>query len=353
MRIQPDDTNELQQCSIAMWGPTQSGKDWLIRAFAKELSYYNEHDPDFKYELSELAPDDADETIYRVDPPDDIAATPGREDQRFCFKRIDVRKKNHIYSNTQVHEIIIHNAAGGELVDSLSDQKAYNAAYQALIHAKSIIITLGPPHLSLPYKAEESFDQNNTLDIPVDCDAGSHPEVKAFEEGLYSEDAMSGEWTVDQYLEFIDRLFQILPRNVSRNIAICITKSDQGYYVGNPWTVLAQVYGPGLISLLKKSMHQHSIKVFLTSAAGYIANRNNKGKEAPNFLEGKLISAEKWNPVNAALPFFWIFQQIEMDRLRSGPIIFRNDRMRSYVKYPESRRRVEKEINDGKKTGTK
>jgi hypothetical protein len=118
-----------------------------------------------------------------------------------------------------------------------------------------------------------------------------------------------------------------------RNLAICMSKVDLLDYAGNPWVMLEYRYGQALRNLLERYRQSHNIEVFATTSAGYYYQ---KDKWVPNFAGGLLIDTDHWRPVNAAQPFFWIFERIERERLQQGFFLFQKQNLKLYIKYPDA-----------------
>ena len=51
--VENSPANNIER-TISLWGPTSSGKTWLLNSFSRTLMKYNAHDPDFVYELTEI-----------------------------------------------------------------------------------------------------------------------------------------------------------------------------------------------------------------------------------------------------------------------------------------------------------
>ncbi len=144
----------------------------------------------------------------------------------------------------------------------------------------------------------------------------------------------SSTWRVRDYVQFMRLLLAAIGRNKRRNLAVCMTKSDQTMNLkGNPWDILQHRYSLELRNHLEINRQWHNIEVFNTSAAGFI-KRN--GRPDANFINGKLLNPDRWRPVNTAAPFFWIFEQIERAGLPSKSM-FGRDPQKDYIGYPNRR----------------
>jgi hypothetical protein len=315
--------NNFQQTQIAMWGPTGAGKDWLILSFAKELEYYNSlnrQEREFHYELGELQLGDSIPLPLSPEPPIDIAPTTDVDDLHYIFERIPViQDSSHITSSFR-HDIMIHNDKGQNLVDCLQDPYSFEGVYQNLISSQNIFLVLGIP---IDKAQTENFSSALSTDLmnEVQFDGNKTP-------------AQATAWRVRDYVQFMRLLLAAIGRNTRRNLAVCMTKSDQTMNLkGNPWDILQHRYSLELRNHLEINRQWHNIEVFNTSAAGFI-KRN--GRPDANFSNGKLLDPERWRPVNTATPFFWIFEQIERASLPPKSI-FGKDPQKNYIGYPYRR----------------
>ena len=118
-----------------------------------------------------------------------------------------------------------------------------------------------------------------------------------------------------------------------RNLAVCLTKSDQLNDRGDPWPILQRRYGSLVRREFEVRSQRHNIQIFVTSAAGFIKQ---DGRVMPNSQNGALRDPARWNPVNTAAPFFWLFEQIERARLPKKSM-FGSDPQDIYMPYPKPR----------------
>jgi hypothetical protein len=296
--------SKIYDSNIALWGPTGVGKDWLIRAFIKELEFLNQRQSDQYFELFITQPHSSSVVAkeYLVaEVPNEIKPSSKFSDQRFFFRRYYTDNDLDGLEKYSIHDFIIHNDAGKNLVECLSDPNKFFTTYSALVNSRNIILALGPPGNSPDERAGEENDRDLQ---EIDSDVIHH-----------------NNWTKDEYLEFTESLFQQLGGKNTRNIAICLTKSDQdpnGSY--DAWQLLERRYGEAYVKMLDNERKNHNIEVFITTAAGYVEK---KGKITANFENGKIMKKDDWTPENTSLPFFWIFEAIERKRLKSLPMITR------------------------------
>jgi MinD-like ATPase involved in chromosome partitioning or flagellar assembly len=324
-------TSWEQQIHIALWGPTGSGKDWLIKAFAKDLGSYN--DRDFYYSLDAIIPGEKDpepilpESINLINVP----PTPIFEDQHFVFSRIPLRitRKNNFSSFK--HDFIIHNDKGQNLVDALIDPDSFEATFMTLLSAQNILITLDPLHLEEnqtsdyiskdPLKLEENQESNNFSEFP---------DISRFG------------WSRYTYQKMVSNLFRILSGQDSsnRHVAICLTKMDQIPLARSPLENLRALFGVEMYRIIQEYKKAFDIEVFSTSSAGYLIRT--EGGYIPNFSGGSLIDPNRWRPVNVASPFFWIFEKIERESIRQNTNWLRRifgPNINDYIPYPPTRKK--------------
>ncbi len=328
--------NPFLQTSIALWGPTGAGKDWLFRSFSKELDFYNRIDQDFHYQVGELQPGDPNPIPLSADPPLNIPPTTIFDDIHYLFGRVPMRQDQAHQMSAHTHDIVIHNDKGQNLIDSIDDPITFESTFHTLINAQQIFLVLGIP-------SEEAQTTAPRQAIPISLsepdEFGTQADLWAARQGMDSEEqTMSSgtraNWTRREYQHFIRSLFVALDRTPGRNLAVCMTKSDQLNDRGDPWPILQRRYGSILRRELEVRSQRHNIQVFITSAAGYIKQ---DGKLMPNFQNGALRDPNRWNPVNTAAPFFWIFEQIERARLPKKPRMFGSDPQEMYMPYPKPR----------------
>lgn len=315
------DTNPIfdQLQNIALWGPTGSGKDWLIRAFAKEIEKCNQvQHPIFEYRLSEVFSDN-DTRLVSANPPDNIGPTPSVNDFHYRFVRNPIRQEYCRFEYT--HNIVLHNDSGSNLVSSVIDPIQFGIAYQTVINARNLIILVAPPADSLSKRVEKSdenrmFEQKtrSALDEVFQADQDLNPTYQEAFPGAARKD-----WTASDYERYITLLLEELRKNPTtfrRNVAVCLTKSDQiGALKRKPEEIFFNYFGK-LRNPFAAFSQMHNIKIFQTSSAGYFKRLNEYGLpiEVPNIdNNGRLMNRDLWSPSGVAAPFFWIFQTIERE----------------------------------------
>jgi len=320
-----NNSNEIKPTNIALWGPSAVGKDWLFRSFTKELEYYNQQDNNYHYELLERAPGQRDLQPKEVEIPVD-APTPGIDMVSFVFRRKALNG-----GITQEHDLIIQNNNGQELVNSLDNSMEFETTFQILVQARNLFLVLGPPEGNIPVHYQSP-------DIPE-----LQPEPDVFSndvnESKYAAQTVNSQdkkilFDRQTYFQFMRRLFSSFQNNTRRNLAVCLTKCDIMNFRGLPQDMLELRYGLAMKDLLELEQKKHNIRVFATSAAGYL--RQN-GRWIPNMQGNVIRDTERWDPLNTAAPFFWIFDTIEKQRLESAPFWSRGALLKSYDPYPDPR----------------
>jgi|ADurb_H2B_01_Slu_FD_contig_41_975900_length_2471_multi_4_in_0_out_0_3 hypothetical protein len=289
-------TGHSNWSSIALWGPTGAGKDWLVRAFNRELRSLNDWKNRFSYDLKLVRPgsDREFEVPAFADPPGDILATEESEDTKYAFYRKDTTFPVEDKRHCQRHEFILHNDAGGALVKCLENEMNHNATLETLLQSRNIIIVLGVGNLGLNTHHEpyENQEKNGEKD----------------EKGLLFKKIM----------QLIDRL-SVEPR---RNIAICLTKIDlivdeNEFTQQDRWNVLSEQYGNDARNYLESMKKKFSnMEVFITTSAGYVNSNGVRDKNINQDATG-LKDPAQWKPLNTVAPFFWIFEKIEDERYKS------------------------------------
>ncbi len=299
---------------IAMWGPTGSGKSWLIHAFGRTLLKYSMADADFLYEITDR--DGLPLELYGLP---NVKPTSSIEDQVFLFRRRGKKISEAHRISSHSHQISIIDNKGSNLL-SLDDM----ATSTSLINSPNIILLLDT---SLPRRAhfvdsESGADREDVLEITNDVPFLFSPE---------------------EYRSVESKLLQLLTGsfNGERRIAVCLTKVDLLRLRGrDPTELVKMFFGAELFSLFKEysSMPNIDIEFFSVSSAGFI--RDSSGIK-PNFdiVTGNLLEPQSWEPYNVEAPFFWFFENIERKRiLQSGNSfasrLFGNSRLKEYISYP-------------------
>jgi hypothetical protein len=319
-------TNDLPR-EIAFWGPTTSGKTWLMQSLARSLHKINEDDLEFEYVLAQP---DALATISVQAPQNQ--ATSDAYDKVWLFQR-KVRPEYDDAAHrlsAHSHSIVVRDAPGEVLMQGVN-----NVVMIPLRDAQCILAVLDP----------------SLVDTAGAAQPAAHAEGPAAQglAALFGSSAASApaptfgaafQYTQAQYTQMISNLLQLLssaPRP-DRHVAVCVTKVDQlGVQGRSPWQVIEVYFGTEMAKVLKSYIGKMEIEAFAVSAAGYL----DAYRQQPNYDPGTgtLLSAERWQPFAVEAPFFWLFTFLERQRLAHGGgriprWYFRDDRLARYIGYP-------------------
>lgn len=308
------------ETEITVWGPTQSGKDWLLRGFVKELEEYTLRSQDFIFDLRERKRIDSNYLPVISFPPNDIAPTAIGEDYIHTFTRRIKTGNNadNLKISSFTHYINFHNNRGAELVASLLDPARFDATFYSIIRSQNLLIVLDPN-----FEKTEDITNTDIFDTDRSSNIDEYPDV-ALRPGISKE----------SYYKILTMLLDALANYNSpkKNLAICITKTDTLKISGNAWDLIERTFGQKIYRLFDNYRRVFNIEAFSTSAAGYTTI---KGRTVPNYSNGKLINPEHWRPINCATPFFWLFQNIEIERIKAtSNFLFRENNLRNYRRYP-------------------
>lgn len=317
----------MEITNVSLWGPSQAGKDWLIKAFIKELGMLSpESKNGFRYQIAEDVPSNNSIIIMAQPPQNNPTLKP--EDIQYQFERRAIpndSKKHRITEDVSKHKLIIHNDAGGNWAGCLDKSESLETTYHNLVNTQNLILVLGPPSESI-HSPENTLEntissEDNTAEIIRNSVEGGkeYPENNSFSE--------SPDWNKDDYVSFLSILFTALNEK-KYNIAICMTKLDLDDYRGNPQDIFIKRYGLELMNLVR-TQSQHQIKIFATSAVGYL-----DGHER-NFANNAIKDPNRWKPIGTVYPFFWIFEKIERIKLQSSGSFFYNPE-KYYIPYPDN-----------------
>ena len=323
-----------EQTGIVLWGPSDSGKDWLFRAMIRELEYFNLHDHEFEYEIFKVQPGSEDLIPVTPELPTATNPVPDVDDSSYTFRRLALLPDSAHQINTQTHNIVVHHHKGSDLIGCLDDRIQFEDTFQALINSQNILLVLGLPNETPQVETTMTpvFVSERTDNLePIENDRFDKEPVP--DEIFESDSSRSLSWSRFEYLQFM-KLFLTALGKTRRNLAVCLAKSDQLNLRGDPWQVLQRRFGDAFKRQLEVYNQNHNINVFNTSAAGFIKK---DGRVMPNFLAGSLREPNRWDPINTAAPFFWIFEQIERERLSNSSKLFRNDKLKKYIPYPKPR----------------
>ncbi len=315
---------------IAFWGPSSSGKTWLMQSLAQSLHKINQDDPEFEYVLAQpetLAAANASRAPQNQ-------ATSDAYDRVWLFQR-KVRPEHDTPAHrlsAHSHSIVVRDAPGELLMQGVN-----NVVMIPLRDAQCVVAVLDPSLIETAAAAP-----------------AAQPERAAAAQGLAAlfggSAAPAGtptpgfgiafQYTQAQYTLMVANLLQLLTgaARPDRHVAICVTKVDQlGVQGRSPWQVIEVYFGEEMARLLKSYQGRMQIEAFCVSAAGYL----DAYRQQPNYDPGtrSLLSPERWQPFAVETPFFWLFTHVEQQRLAQGggrlPLwYFRQDRLKRYIGYP-------------------
>lgn len=263
---------------IALWGPTGSGKTWMLRAFGRDLirvnSLINDNTPTIRWDLRLF--DSEDKPI--VVPVDlTISPTGELEDEVVMFMRTPINKAGdpELSIPSVSHKIILRDNMGENLVKAmrLTPEVSDRPAELILSTADAVIVL---------------------LDVNYRAFVVSDPTM-----GILADDA--------SYAEHIQELCRLLSTGgEQKNVAVCVSKVDLSSLKSN---VIRTLF-PRTDEVLQQYSKRLRINYFNISSFGYIRHR---GKFLANFNPdtGSVLDPQSWKPYNVSSPFFWIFEQIE------------------------------------------
>lgn len=306
--------NFIQQESIALFGPTASGKDWLIRAFAREIEKVNQRRNNlFYYELMQVQRDGTLIPAIAY-PPTGGIPTVNAEDYLYQFTRRARENRYECYQHT--HNIVIHNDAGSYLVSSVLDNEQFMATYHTLLNARNLIIIVAPPQAtSNRNQSKPQVRESNDLEELLKS-------IDPPQESVYNDSfpaAAVRPWSSADYERFINLLFHALTNNDlnigRRNIAVCLTKIDQTRIQRSDSEQVFYSMFPNLRIPIEMQRKNHNIEFFQTSSAGFINRSDEMGRieQIPNIQGSNLLDENSWNPFGTTGPFFWIFERLERE----------------------------------------
>lgn len=300
-----ENPENIIKTNIALWGITGSGKSWLVHAFAKELMWYTENDPDFIYSLKDT--DNAPIRSLKAPSRQDIEATQSTEDHIWVFERRGRKNSRSHQISSHAHQIVIHDNPGKGLVDAAESSLSDGNLISSAIHASQNLILM--------------LDPTSVKSSPVvGKDIGAH--------------------TKSDYERWVGSLIDgLLSKSPNKNlrVAVCVSKSDLVQIQLPTEEIVKVIFGEGIFRAL--NFPHVEKRFFKLSSVGYFKKAGGS-KRLPNITpddlaDAKLLDEDNWNPINVVTPFFWLFEAIERERIRQGDIF--GDRERHYIQYPPPR----------------
>ncbi len=292
----------IKSPNVTIWGTTGSGKTMLIRAFAKEITWYDEHDPDFSYSLF----DSEGRTLSPYFDQHFAEATSYAEDHVWNFERMGKKLNSRPHQiSAHSHQLIVHDNPGSKLINALIDPEDEQPTLSALRYSDSLIILLDP---------------TNIKDSPVST-------------------ATEAQLSKADYTKLMQALTETALGTNHRqiNVALCISKSDLLKIVLPVEELIKVIFGDGI---LRTFQHPRiNSRYFRVSSVGKV--RVLGGKIVPNISDDmvQIRDYSAWNPVNVVSPFFWLFETAEREKIKtSSKLRFFGDRLNYYIPYPPPRR---------------
>jgi len=314
---------------IAFWGPSSSGKTWLMQSLARSLHKINQDDAEFEYVLAQPEALAAPANAFQAP---QNQATADAYDKVWLFQR-KVRPEHDTPAHrmsAHSHSIVVRDAPGELLMQGVN-----NVVMVPLRDAQCVIAVLDP-----------------SLIDTTEAAPAAQPERAATQglASLFGSSSSTGaptpnygvafQYTQAQYTQMMSNLLQLLSSapQPNRHVAVCITKVDQlGVQGRSPWQVVEVFFGPEMATLLRSYEAKMAIETFTVSAAGYLDDT----RQQPNFDPGtrSLLSPERWQPFAVETPFFWLFNNLERERLAHGGgriprWYFKKERLARYIGYP-------------------
>ncbi len=274
---------------ISIWGPTNSGKTWLIMALVKQLKMYTAKSKYFKYEIWNA---DDSSPVELPTSPSSISSTGRRIERRYRYLRYP-KTSSANYSST--YSLIILDAPGNlttSLDESATAPDSNRLTAIDIRKADCLLVIL------------------DTFTTLAKGDPGS------------------------EYTVLIERLEQYLTtpaheQNNDRIILVCLTKADQmGLALQNyldTWKIVEEQFGNRVRELLEPlASHQP----FLVSSFGFIDRTTPNYNPVTKFID----DFSKWQPYNVEYPFFWFIDKIERKKIKENKIRW------GYIGYPKLKR---------------
>ena len=316
---------------IAFWGPSSSGKTWLMQSLARSLHRINEDDAEFEYVLAQP------QALTAISPSaaPQNQATSDAYDKVWLFQR-KVRPEFDTPAHrlsAHSHSIVVRDAPGELLMQGNS-----NVVMVPLRDAQCVITVLDPSLIdttaaeAAPAQAEPAAARQGLAALFGGAAAPAAAPAPGY--------GVSFQYTQAQYTQMMSNLLQLLAATArpERHVAVCVTKVDQlGVQGRNPWQVVEVYFGAEMAQLLRSYASRMRIEAFCVSAAGFLDD----AREQPNFDPGtrSLLSPDRWQPFAVETPFFWMFTHLERRRLAQGGggiprWYFKKDRLDRYIGYP-------------------
>ncbi|MFT3892775.1 MAG: hypothetical protein QM730_14180 [Anaerolineales bacterium] len=151
--------------------------------------------------------------------------------------------------------------------------------------------------------------------------------------GVSSPVAVDTEYDRHEYAQIIYNLVNLLLSQAGqRRIAVCLSKADLLNLILPEQELIKACFGPDMLRLFNNPRLQ--VKFFRVSSVGFV--KKTGGRKSPNITsEGNIENPGSWEPFNVVSPFFWLFESIERQRLKTGDLF--GEREKKYIPYPKPR----------------
>jgi len=347
---------------IAFWGPSASGKSWLVDAFQQQLDLLDYEDEDFSYTIEHSNIEDGEIKLPREPPKP--GATKGLEDHDLLITRKPkktFRRAGKGAVNTHTHRLQLRDIQGSWAwnLDPGDDTTRTHFA-----NATGVIIALdhmliadargsrGPAENITTSRSSPVQDDTDYIlkDQDHTTTSGGDEEIPPTVPSTVPAPFGEGAYTKRQWTEKVGAVANLLKRTGKKyRIAVCVTKIDQCQTPHREASeVIEGLYGRNMHILLDEIRRHFPVKEFCVSSAGYLSD----GKDTPNFdpnrevqqgQRGYLRDEDNWRPYNVLAPFFWMFEDQERQRLKSegnwlARQLFAERRLNMHEPYPETYR---------------
>jgi hypothetical protein len=283
---------------IFLWGPTQSGKTWLIDSFIRKVNLINnvlmERKAPYKIRVENSFGAEVEVQALKALPTESI------QYEQYTFHRtIDETRINNSACSIE-HHIEMLDGPGDETTGRLAQKSKtpkaiglVKRAQTALMNADYLLVTVNPGI----YGSNANSENGEKLNNPDE--AGEH------------------------FLERLNALVKLKGRNPKQRVLLCFTKSDEndGGLAGfdaalaGLFSERSREIGVKLRKLMGENVDESDL--FHVSAVGYFQDENGEKKLNYNPGLNKLIDVPKWNPHKVSDPLFKIFDEAQSNQIRT------------------------------------
>ena len=290
--------------SVALWGPSGSGKSWLVNALGWTLQkQYSQPIDGLSYFLERVQPYSEDELIHAPE------STAYLQESLFRFERCRTSNSENQVMSSFKYEIRVFDNRGEGTIRILEDEGYfhYDPIFINLVQADIVIVALDPTLL-----------------------------------GQESDVGLEYCYTPAEYAGWVRKLFSILERSnpyKQKYYAVCVMKADTipGVVYAHPRAVIEGVFGGEMTRALSIPDSEH-IDTFVVSSFGI------PPKSSPKFDPSTQVITDKenWRPYGVPFPFFWAFESVERMVLKQTfsktlwQRLTTKWRLRRYISYPRA-----------------